>query len=179
MRARRGARQAKRKPASAGLLTRRELAAARGVHMQTVTKWEQDGMPVAERGRAGKPSRYRQRDVNAWLKAREKKADQSGMAFVAQERARKERAQAVLAEQTFQMRAGTLIAADEVEKAWAAEVAAVRAKLLAWPSTVADQLFRAATLEGLPGVEHVLLVAVHDVLGELSSPHADRRKGAA
>jgi hypothetical protein len=78
-------------------LTRRELAAAFGVHMMTVTKWEQDGMPTAVRGRKGKPSVYRESDVRAWLDAREASAQKTGQVDVAQERARKERAQGLRA----------------------------------------------------------------------------------
>lgn len=48
------------------LVTRRELAEKHSVHMQTITKWEREGMPVAERG----PKGATVADVRAWLKAR-------------------------------------------------------------------------------------------------------------
>lgn len=157
--------------AGPALLTRRELAALLHVHMMTVTKWERDGLPVATRGRRGKPSRYREVVVRAWLQQREEAAKQPGSAFdLVKERSRRERAQAVLAEQAFSMRARDLLPREEVERAWAAEVAAVRAKLLAWPMTLADQVHRAAVLEGLPGVERVLHEAVRQALRELAEP---------
>jgi phage terminase Nu1 subunit (DNA packaging protein) len=152
------------------LLTRRELALVLGVHMQTVTKWERDGLPVANRGRRGKPSTYRESDVRAWLKSREVAA-QSGQANdVARERARKERAQALEAEQRVAFRARELLPAEEVEKAWTAEASAVRAILLASYTTHADRVYRAATLDGLAGVERVMKDVAHEALRELANP---------
>lgn len=157
-------------PASS-LLTRRQLAAALGVHMMTVTKWERDGMPVADRGAKGRPSYYREADVRAWQQQRDQAAREPGATVdLARERARKERAQAILAEQTYKVRSGELLPRDGVEKVWAAEVAAARAVLLSWQSTLADRVFRVAISEGVGGVERVLQDAVHDVLRELANP---------
>lgn len=152
-----------------GLVTRRELAAEMGVVVDTVTKWERQGMPTAVVGRSGRPSRYSVAEVRAWLERREEAAQASGLVDVAQERARKERAQAELAEQTFRIRAGQYVAVDELEKALAARVAATRTKLLAWQQTLADRVHRASTIEGVPGVERVLAEAVAEVLHELSA----------
>jgi hypothetical protein len=153
-----------------GLLTRRELATLLDMHRQTVVKWEQEGMPIAERGSRGRASLYREVDVRAWLQLRAEAAKQPGVVTALQDRARKERAQAALAEQSYQMRMRDLLPRDEVEKTWAAEVAAVRTKLLAWTTTLADQVHRVSTIEGLPGVERLLLEAVQDVLRELTDP---------
>jgi P27 family predicted phage terminase small subunit len=156
---------------SSRLMTRWELAALFGHHRQTVTKWERDGLPVAVRGRKGKPSKYRERDVRAWLQQREEAAKQPGSVFdVAKEKAGLAREQADLTRQTRLARARDLLPRDEVERIWTAEIAAVRAKLLAWPMTLADQVHRVAVLEGLPGVERVLQEAVRQVLRELAEP---------
>lgn len=152
------------------LLTRRELADRLHVHMQTVTKWEREGMPIAERGRKGRASRYREEDVRAWLDAREAAAKQSGHVDVTQERARKERAQAVLAEQLAATRARHLLPADEVARVWSAEVAAVRSIILASYTSQADKIHRIATLEGVGGVEAVLKELAHEVLRQLADP---------
>ena len=40
------------------LVTRRELADLLTLQPMTVTKWEQLGMPIAKRGRKGRPSLY-------------------------------------------------------------------------------------------------------------------------
>lgn len=178
------------------LLTRRQLAAVADlpgqdgpVHMQTVTKWERDGLPIAKRGRKGKPSLYSEADVRAWLAVREEVAESGNALDLAQERARKEHWQALLAEQLHKTRERDLLPRADVEKAWTAEVAAVRTKLLAWATTLADRVTRAATLEAEPGVERVLGEAVREVLRELAgggegaavsgSSRKKRRKGQA
>jgi phage terminase Nu1 subunit (DNA packaging protein) len=154
-----------------GLLTRRELATALDVHPMTITKWEREGLPVAHRGRKGKPSRYRETEVRAWLQRREENLHAApGALDLITERARRERAQAILAEQAYNIRAKNLLPREEVERAWMAEVTAVRAKLLAWPTMLADQVHRVAVLEGLPGVERLLGAAVDHLLVELSQP---------
>lgn len=154
-------------------LTRRNLARALGVHMQTICKWEQDGMPIADRGRRGRASLYSESAVRDWLTAREAAAKQSGIVDVSRERARKERAQAELAQQAFAIRARTLLPIEEVERVWTAEVTAVRAIILASYTTHTDRIHRAATLEGLAGVERALKDLAYEVLRELANPERE------
>lgn len=151
------------------LLTRKEVAKAFDVHPMTITKWEQDGMPVAVRGSGGRASKYDKRKVAEWKAARDLAAQTPGAVSVQQERARKERAQAILAEQTYQSRGKELLPRDEVKRVMASRAMAIRTKLLAWPTTLADKLHRASTLDGVAGVERALNDAVHDVLVELAS----------
>lgn len=154
------------------LVTRRELAHNLGHHMQTITGWEQSGMPCAEPGRKGKASLYSEREVRKWITEREKTAQKNGIHDVARERARKEKAQAILAEQTVQIRARDLVPRAQAERAWAAEVAAVRAKVLAWPSTISDRLYREGAVRGVKGIERVVKEAAEGLLRELSDPQA-------
>jgi phage terminase Nu1 subunit (DNA packaging protein) len=151
-------------------VTRRELAGRLNVVMQTVTKWEQAGLPVLELGRKGKPSIYSEKAVRLWLSKREKQASDSGIVDVARQRARKEQAQAVLAEQMYAQRAGKLLPAEDVAKIWSAEIAAVRSVILSSYTTHADRVFRAATTGGLPGVELALKDLAYEVLRELANP---------
>lgn len=165
-------------------ITRRALAEALSVHMQTVTKWERDGLPIAERGRKGKPSLYDEAAVRAWLQARDEAAKgPEGVDLIAA-RARKEHWQAMLAEQTHQVRAGKLLPVDDVAKVWGAEVSAIRTRLLAMPQTLAARVHRAGALHGESGVERALHDAVREVLLELAgeaakAPTVKRRKRAA
>jgi len=172
------------------LVTRRELAALPDlpgqvgpVHMQTITKWEREGLPVAKRGRKGKPSLYKEADVRTWLQARDEAAKGPETLDLVMARCRKEHWQAMLAEQTHQVRAGKLLPADEVAKVWGLEVAAVRARLLALPQTLASRVHRAGALDGEPGVERVLHDAVREVLrelaGEMKVPVKRRKRRAA
>lgn len=156
-------------------VTRRDLATLLDVHMQTVTKWERDGLPIAERGRRGKPSRYSVTDVRAWLKAREDAARNGTQLDAAQERARKDRALALLNEQLYKVRDGELLQRDEVRQKWAKEVMGARAVLLSLPLTYAAKIHRAATQDGEAGVERALKDAVKEVLREL----ADLKRGAS
>lgn len=164
------------------LLTRRELAAlpdlpgqAGPVHMQTVTKWEHSGMPVAERGRKGRPSRYSEADVRAWLAAREAAMSAPDAPLDLEvERARKEHWQALLAEQTHRARERELLPRAEVERVWGAERDAVKGKLLSLPVTHADRVHRAGALDGVPGVERALKEMVYEVLRELAAGAGDQ-----
>lgn len=149
--------------------TRREVAEALGVHMATVTKWEREGLPIVERGSRGRPSRYDIEAVKAWRAARDEAARRvDGPLDPVQEKAARDHWQAELARQTHQIRHKTLLPAADVERAWAGEVAAVRAKLLSLPTTYSDRIHRAATLHGLSGVEKTLQAAVYDVLRQFA-----------
>ena len=81
------------------LLTRTELAKQLDRNRQTITKWTAAGMPVAKRGSRGKPHLYRVSVVLAWLAARDEIAKSGQALDLTQQRARKELAQALLAEQ--------------------------------------------------------------------------------
>ncbi len=150
------------------LLTRRELAAKLGVYMDTITKWEKSGLPISEPGRPGQSTLYELRDVQKWRKDREKAAHENGSFNVQQERARKERAQALVAEQTLEVRSGELMRADDVADTWHKEIAAVRGKFLAWPATMSDQLGRAFELGGVRALEEKMTEGIHELLTELS-----------
>lgn len=81
--------------------------------------------------------------------------------------------QAQLADQMLQLRAKQVISADEVEKVWAAEVAAVRAIILASYTTHADRVHRAGVLEGLTGIERAMKEVAYGTLRELANPDRD------
>lgn len=172
------------------LLTRLEVAYRLGVNPQTVTKWIEEGLPVAERGKGRRPSRYEESSVRRWVAAREKAiegqrpggrapgGDGDAPNLIAS-RARKELAQAIEAEQRVALRAGKLIPVEEVDKLWSGQVAAVRARLLSWPTALSDRLHRVAVTEGPAGVERVLFELTHDALRELAGgtpPSSPKRR---
>lgn len=156
-----------------GQLTRVELAKALGCNPRTVAKWQEEGLPVAARGLGGRASRYDEAEVRAWLAAREEAARRPDQPLdLAVERARKEHWQALLAEQTHQIREGKLLPIDEVVKQTSARIAASRAVLLAIPTACAPKIMRAATLGGEAEVERVLAAEIHRALLELSGDKA-------
>jgi phage terminase Nu1 subunit (DNA packaging protein) len=58
------------------LLTRRELSVALNVHVDTLTNWQDRGLPIARRGSRGKASLYDLAAVQAWQRRREADARQ-------------------------------------------------------------------------------------------------------
>ena len=162
---------------ASGLVTRQELAALLDVNPRTVAKFLDEGMPVAKRGRGGRSSLYSPEACLAWLEARNAVASDAPV-DLARERARKERAQALLAEQTYAVRAGKLLPAEQVEQVWSAEQAAVRAKLLALPQAYADRLARAVITGGVSAAEQAIRQMVDEVLTELATqPQRAGRNG--
>lgn len=165
--------------ASDRLLNRRDLAALFGVHMQTVTKWERDGLPVAQRGRKGRASLYREGQVRAWLTAREEAAKTGAGVDVAAARAAKDTWQAKLAEQAYLVRSRSLLPAEEVARMWAAEVLAIRTIILGSYATATDKVLRAATVDGRAGVERELMAIADAALRELADPDRPVAAGVA
>src|SRR3972149_6207682 len=80
--------------------------------------------------------------VRAWLAARDGAARKAvdGPLDPIQEKAARDHWQAELAQQTHRIRQRELLPAADVERAWAAEVAGVRAMLLSLPTTFSDRV---------------------------------------
>lgn len=152
------------------LMTRAQLAIELGVHINSISNWEKSGLPVERYGGGGVASLFLPADARKWLKDRDDAAKENGTYDLARERARKEKAQAILAEQTVAIRAGELLLKTEVEAIWCAEFAAIRARLLSWPTTLADQLGRAYDIGGVNALEAKLKDEVCAILTELSQP---------
>lgn len=163
----------------AGLVTRRELAKRLGCHIQSITRWERDGLPCAQPGGGNRASLFAETDVRAWLAAREAAARESGVVDLARERARRERAQAMVAEQLYATRAGKLLDADAVHKKWTEEITAARAVLLASHQSAADRIYRAAITGGLAGVERELGDLARAVLRELAGEDHPKRDASS
>jgi phage terminase Nu1 subunit (DNA packaging protein) len=158
------------------LLTRPQLARLLNYGPRHIQKLQEEGLPVAVLGRGGRPSQYDEKQVRKWLAEHQQGKQPEatpGKLNVFEERARKDRAQAQLAEQAFLIRQRELLPAKEVEKAWGLEVAAVRSVILASYTSHADRVLRAATLRGIDGVEQTLKDIAHEVLRELANPDRD------
>lgn len=151
------------------LLSRRDLAAKLGVHMISISKWEQQGLPIEVRGSRGRPSLYSLAKVLTWRSERDSRASQGPGNDLQAARAQRERWQAALAEQQHALREGELIRADEVARLWAAEAAAVRTIILASYTTHTDRVHRAGAIDGLRGTERALKELAHEVLRELAN----------
>ena len=156
------------------LVTRRELAKRLNANPRSVSRWLEEGCPVVDRGKGGHAALFNEGAVRAWLQARET-TPASGLRSA---RERRELAMAAESEQRVALRAGKLIAIEDVERTWSTIVSAVRAKLLTLPVALADRVHRAALTSGAAGVESILHAAVYDCLRELAEdkPAPKRRK---
>jgi phage terminase Nu1 subunit (DNA packaging protein) len=106
--------------------------------MQTVTKWEREGLPIAERGRRGQASRYDLVAVRAWRSAKEHNGNGSGSSFQRYQdaHARQRSALAEIAELQLAERKGRLVDGNMVERTWSNCIIRMRTKLLGVPSKV-------------------------------------------
>jgi len=154
------------------LATRRELAEAFGVHMMTITKWERDGLPIAERGRKGKPSRYRLAECMQWYISREVQSQGGADEKLspANEKALLDRKRREELELKIMVRRGELVEAQEAARDFAECAAAVKARLRRIPDAVADRLVK---LTDPHAVQALLLAEVDEALTELSSLEQD------
>jgi hypothetical protein len=93
------------------------------------------------------------------------------------ERARKERAQAIEAEQRVRLKEGRYLLVEDVERARAADNSRCRAILLAASQTHADRVHAAAVAEGVRGVERELAALARAALLELAGLPPETRDG--
>ncbi len=149
-------------------LTRSELAEVLPCHRASIARWEREGLPATVRGTRGRPSRFSELEVRAWLAAREAAAKNGGTLNPIEARAKKDHWQGELNQQQHRIRAGELLPAVDVAKVWNAERDAVRTAILATYTTQADKVHRVAVLEGVAGVERILREVAHEILRELS-----------
>ena len=166
------------------LLKRRaELAAALGRSAKQINKLVDAGMPVARRGARGAPHGYRLEDAERWLAEHEAKIQgRTGGEFLdpVRERALKERAQRYLAEQTLKVRAGELVAKDEVIAEWSGHAAAVRTKLASLPDVLSlDAVTRGAMQALIRQVLEELADGNDDPPATVKAPPAARSKRRA
>ena len=134
-----------RKPRRPKLLTRRELAAALGVFIGTVTRWEADGCPVAKKSARGYPTLFDREAVEAW-RAMASARPQNQTLSLEHERARLACAQAEKTERENALRAGQLIDCETVVRegqhytaGWAAQVRALPTRLVQAGIITAEQ----------------------------------------
>ena len=93
---------------------------------------------------------------------------QGGVLNLQQKRATKEKWQGLLAKQQFEVREKLLIPAADVAAVWAAEIGAVRTRLLHLTGGMCGSHRAHSPLHGIAGLETALRDAVHDVLRELA-----------
>ena len=154
-------------------ITRPQLALAFGKDARTIAKWLEEGLPVARRGKGGRPSLYHVRDCVTWVLARELHArapQQVGDATGLQpqlEHALLERRKREEIELKLQVRRGELVEIAAVRAEYADIATTVKARLRAIPTAVADQMIAAAAV-GPVAVRQLLAARIDQALRELA-----------
>jgi phage terminase Nu1 subunit (DNA packaging protein) len=146
-------------------VTRPALAAALGVAVRTIAKFQQDGMPVAEKGAPGKAAMFDLPGCITWLIDRRVVGAAGGDLSPMQERALLDRTRREELELKLRVRRGELVEVAEVEREFGDCAAAVKARLRRIPDAVAD---RVLTAGGPHQVKALLLGEIDSALLELS-----------
>ena len=135
-------------------LRQKDVAELLAVTPRTVRDWQSEGLPRLPDGHYSGP------DVVRWFVAR----GQAGALDLDQERARLAKEQADRTALENGARRGELVDVAGVEREWTDHITAVRARLLAIPTSVGSQL----DAEVAPKVAAIVKVLIHAALEELS-----------
>jgi phage terminase Nu1 subunit (DNA packaging protein) len=154
-------------------ITKADVAAALNVDVRTVTKWQADPadpLPIAVRGKRGKPHRYDIAAVFAWgfrRRLAELQISDDGEVYDFEaERARLTHEQAdKVGLEVAQLR-GELLPTRAVLQTWQLAVTNMRAKILALPTKAAHAVQAA---EDLGEIRDVLTTVCYEALEELAT----------
>jgi phage terminase Nu1 subunit (DNA packaging protein) len=147
-----------------------ELSQIMGVSKQTISAWQEQGLPVAIQGVRGQSHSYDTAKVIRWYAARV-----SGKAEETQ-KDRLSRVQADRIELEMAVSNGELIPAAEIEPVWAGLAIAVRQSMLAIPSGLAPLL---AQTDGEDEMRDLLQTAIEDALSKLTPSDEQGVAGAS
>jgi phage terminase Nu1 subunit (DNA packaging protein) len=143
------------------LLTRQEIAAEFGCTPGTITRWERDGCPVAQKTTRGRPSLFDLEAVRTWRAEMDRIAPEA--LSLEHERARLARAQVEKTERENLVRAGELMERAQVILEGQSYSKAIAKMIRALPRRAVQAGAIAASQE------HALAVLCRDVLVEISS----------
>jgi len=140
------------------------LADMFGVVPKTINDWQNDGMPIHERGAGSVPNKYIAADCIAWRIARDQVAADGQSYDLTAERARLAHHQANIASLDEEVKRKSLIPAETVKSKWGDLVASFRAKMLSLPTKIAGTCVGLSDIE----VEAAARGIVYQALDELS-----------
>ena len=151
------------------LMDRDHIAQLLRLAKSSVTRLAIDGvLPVASGGGHGRQALFRPSAVVAARLAQieARYVGRGGGLDPAAERAKKDRAQAALAEQLHKKRSGEVLAVADVLHVWSNIVVAVKSRLLRLPSALTAAVAAASTPVE---IEQLLSAEIRDALTELSN----------
>ncbi len=152
------------------LVTRQQLGKIFDKVPRTIAKWLEEGLPVAVRGRGGKPSLYPVPQCVQWVLKRELAANgpaAGGNLSPQQERAQLDRVRREKLELEMQVDRSELLPADQVDREFADISNAVKARMRRIPDAIADRVIAQAA-RGPAAVKALLLAEIDDALRELA-----------
>jgi len=141
------------------IIGQEQIADVLGVAPKTIVEWQEQGMPIAQRGGPGVPSEYISQDCIRWWHEREMRRAQ-----VEGPRDRLARLQADAVEMDNAVKRGTLIPAEQLEPRLRAVFVAFREHLLDLRRVLAPQLVGRTA----PDVEQLLEAAHAEALARLA-----------
>ncbi len=149
-------------PPRGSLVSRAVAAAALGVTPSQLSRWVDDGAPVAVRGSRGHRARYHVKRLRAWKDQRATSGGPAAVVGLAEERAKLARAQAERWDQSNRARRAQLVERAAAVSEGRAVVRAVKARLL--------RISSAAVARGTVAPENVaaLEALVLEAVGEFS-----------
>lgn len=162
-------------PAARGqLVTRDGMATILGVARTTLDDWVRRGCPVHRPSpRKGVPAQFDTAAVLEWRQTDVAAPDDKDSAKADREKGRLYRAQANRAERADLKEAGQILWAHEVLAAREAENVAIRDRIRAVPSTVADRIVDAVAKGGrAPQVAAIILAELDEALEEIADAEA-------
>jgi terminase small subunit / prophage DNA-packing protein len=125
------------------IVNQTELSEIFGVSDVTIWEWQQQGLPVLERGGRGKSNRYDTSEVHGWIVQRELARAGKGES----QRDREARLRGDMIELELAEKRGTLVPADQVGPVWESRVLAAAFYMTSRHSRLAGML------EATPGIE--------------------------
>lgn len=170
-------RKSKAKPAAGGanLLTRQQLATALETTAGTITRWERDGMPVAERAPRGKPSLFDLQAVRAWRATVDAQPDRAATFSLASAKAKESEKRTEKLELEIGLKRGDLVHRDQVIREAHAFGRAVMAKIRSLPRRAEHSgVIERVQVAGLEALCRELLEEISGwkTFGDLPSPEA-------
>ena len=153
------------------IVNQRELTEIIGCSGNTIAAWRSEGMPcLATGGKKGAASQYDTEEVFAWARARASRTQSPDDIDAKYEQARLTKLKADNEALDVALKEGSLIEAAAVADVWDRLLGNFRARLLALPAALADEL---AVLEDPREVQAVLKVTLNQVLEELANTDVD------
>lgn len=160
----------------AGLIVnKRELSEILDVSEQTLTTWQDEGMPIAERGSAGIPGRYDTAEVLRWAVTRELGKRNATTSF---DRLNDIRAQREMI--NLRREEGEVVMREDIRPAFRRYVNDVMAVMVGIPDKYAQVLELTASADGKRQVLQDMVGELRDVMGNYefcatASPGGDSR----